>query len=92
MSALRDTRTAGALGVAGAAAAGSALATGFERLVRHIGERAEVNAVFRQWQSALDEQAARADYAEAELEKAESQIDDLLDEIADLERRLASRR
>lgn len=91
MSTMHDSRTAGALGIGAAAAASGALATGFERLLSSIDERAEAQAVYRQWQAALDTEAARAERAEGELEKAEGEIDRLLDEIAMLEDRLATR-
>ena len=91
MTTMRDTRTAGALGVGAAAAGSAALATGFQRLLRHIDNRAEAEAVRREWQAALDAEADRADRAEAELAKSDDLVNTLLDEIAELENRLASR-
>ena len=91
MSTMKDSRTGGALGVGAAAAGSAALATGFQRMLQSLGDRAEAHAIYKQWQAALDAEAARADRAEAELQKADDLNDVLLDEIAALEKRLADR-
>lgn len=80
----RAAYNTGLAGVAGAAAASSALASGFQNLLTHIDERTEAAGIAARFQKALDEEANLRTRAEADLEEAENEIDRLLDEIARL--------